>query len=87
MMSSSHLHLPTSTENMIFADIDFNTACEQYPAMSFFKEVGWAIPVRSNFQFSLKQLFLLYNYFMEGEKNGKKMSPDQVEKICCCGKI
>ena len=35
MMSSSHLHLPTSTENMIFADIDFNTACEQYPVTVF----------------------------------------------------
>ena len=81
MKSSSQLHLPTSTESIKLADINLHAACDLYPTMSFFKEMGWALPVRSNFRYSYAQSSLLYRYFIEGEETGKKMSADQVEKL------
>ena len=49
--------------------------------MNIFQHVGWALPIRSTFRYSLKQKIVLYEYFMKGEENGKKMSADQVAKL------
>ena len=49
--------------------------------MNIFQHVGWALPIRSTFRYSLKQKIVLYEYFMKGEENGKKMSDDQVAKL------
>ena len=38
---------------------------------------GWALPQRSNFKYSYLQKKLLYDIFMDGEKNGKKRTPEQ----------
>ena len=42
---------------------------------------GWALPVRSNFRFSLEQKNMLYKCFMDGEKTGNKVSPEEAEHI------
>ena len=81
MKSSSQPHLPISEDILTISDVTLKTACEQFPIMSSFQGVGWALPVRSTFRFSYGQSSLLYTYFMEGEQAGKKMSPDQVEKL------
>ena len=44
-------------------------------------ELDWALPIRSKFRFNYIQKKLLYGHFIEGEKTGKKMSPEQVEKL------
>ena len=81
MKSSSQLHLPIPRDILTVSDVSLKTACEQFPIMSLFQEVGWALPIRSTFRFSYAQSCVLYKYFMEGEQTGKKMSPDQVEKL------
>ena len=64
------------------ADIDIQSACNNRCAtMNIFQHVGWALPIRSTFRYSLKQKIVLYEYFMKGEENGKKMSADQVAKL------
>ena len=45
---------------------------------NFFQQQGWALPMRKKYKFSIKQKKLLYEYFMQGETSGKKLSPDQV---------
>ena len=64
------------------ADIDIQSACNNRCAtMNIFQHVGWALPIRSTFRYSLKQKIVLYEYFMKGEENGKKMSADLVAKL------
>ena len=43
-----------------------------------FKNIGWALPTRSNFRYTNKQKQVLFKYFMEGEESGNKMSPEEV---------
>ena len=62
-------------------DADVLSADEECQTMSMFSNVGWALPVRSTFRYSLKQKKVLYDYFMQGEENGKKMSADQVAQL------
>ena len=63
------------------SEYDLDSACQISSAMSIFKETGWALSVRSNFRYTCKHKKVLYNIFIEGEIKGKKMSPEQVEKI------
>ena len=49
--------------------------------MKMLQTEGWALPVRSNFRFSLEQKNILYKCFMDGEKTGNKMSPEEAEHI------
>ena len=44
----------------------------------FFGQKGWALPKRSDFRYNARQKILLYKYFIEGERSGKKKSPDEV---------
>ena len=37
---------------------------------------GWALPVRSTFRFNVRQKTFLFQLFENGEKNGKKESPE-----------
>ena len=48
---------------------------------SIFQKIGWALPTRSTFRYSKKQKQILYAYFTDGEKNGKKMSPEEVHLL------
>ena len=80
MKLSSQLHAPLYTSsNESEYDLDF--VCQISSAMSIFKETGWALPVRSHFRYTYKLKKVLYDIFTEGETKGKKMSPEQVEKI------
>ena len=63
------------------ADIDAKSAGEKYSTMKCFHQVGWALPVRSTFRYSLKQKKVLCEYFIKGEANGKKMTGSQVAKL------
>ena len=80
MKLSSQLHAPLYTSSNE-SEYDLDSACQISSAMSIFKETGWALPVRSNCRYTYKQKKVLYNIFIEGETKGKKMSPEQVEKI------
>ena len=79
--SSSQLHLPLSNDEVNIADMSLEDAIQCFPIMGKLKELGWALPVRSKFRFTYIQKKLLYGYFIEGEKTGKKMSLEQVEKL------
>ena len=81
MKSSSQLHLPLSNDEVNIADMSLEDAVQCFPIMGRLKELGWALPIRSKFRFTYIQKKLLYGYFIEGEKTGKKMSPEQVEKL------
>ena len=63
------------------AEKDLIEICEQFPVTNVFKVSGWALPSHSSFRFSLKQKKLLYNYFISGEKSGKKMTAEQVHLV------
>ena len=49
-------------------DADVLSTGEECHTMSMFKNVGWALPVRSPFRFSLKQTKVLYEYFCKVKK-------------------
>ena len=44
----------------------------------FFGQKGWALPKRSDFRYNARRNILLYKYFIEGERSGKKKAPDEV---------
>ena len=46
--------------------------------MKMFQTEGWALPACSNFRFSLEQKNMLYKCFMDGEKTGNKVSPEEM---------
>ena len=48
---------------------------------NFFGQKGWALPKRNEFRYSNKQKVLLYDYFIEGEKSGRKKSPEEVHLL------
>lgn len=41
---------------------------------------GWAIPQVKSFRYSYEQKKFLYDIFMDGQKTGKKSSPEEVEQ-------
>ena len=81
MKSSSQLHLPLSKDEVNIADMSLEDAVQCFPIMGKLKELGWALLIRSKFGFTYIQKKLLYGYFIEGEKTGKKICLEQVEKL------
>ena len=49
--------------------------------LDMFMKKGWALPVRSKFRFSFQQKDILYTCFMNGEKTGNKVSPEEAASI------
>ena len=80
MKLSSQLHAPLYTSSNE-SEYDLDSVCQIFSTMSIFKETGWALPVRSHFRYTYKLKKVLYDMSIEGETKGKKMSPEQVEKI------
>ena len=76
ILASSNLHQSVSTG-------DANTLAAEYvlsicKLLSFFSEIGWAIPRTKVAQFSFK---FVYDQFVTGEETGKKTSAEKpVEK-------
>ena len=81
MKSSSQLRLPLSNDEVNIADMTLEDVVQCFPIMGKLKEMGWTLPIRSKFKFTYIQKRLPYGYFIEGERTGKKMSPEQVEKL------
>ena len=81
MKWSSQFNLPLSKDEVNIADMSLEDAVKCFPIMGKLNELGWALPIRSKFRFNYIQKKLLYGHFIEGEKTGKKMSPEQVEKL------
>ena len=79
MKSSSQLHLLLSNDEVNIADMSLEYAVQCFPIMGKLKEFGWELPFRSKFRFTYIQKKLLYGYFIEGEKTGKKICLEQVE--------
>ena len=73
MKLTSQQHHPTSSSTSTNPD---GTVSQVYK--NFFQQQGWALPIRKKFKFSIKQKKLLYDYFIQGETSGKKLSPDHV---------
>ena len=49
--------------------------------MSSVSDQGWAIPKRKYFRYTFEQKKFLYGIFIEGEKSGKKKSPEETESL------
>ena len=73
MNSSSQLHLPLSKDEVNITDMSLEDAVQCFPIIGKL--------IRSKFRFNYIQKKLLYGHLIEGEKTGKKMSPEQVEKL------
>ena len=52
-------------------------ACAEYPVTEYIKKVTWSLPVRSNFQYLEDQEMMLYGLFTIGQKNKKKVTPEE----------
>ena len=76
---SSHLVI-SSTEVQISEKIK-DTAVDEAPIFSEVLKQGWAIPKINTFRYSFAQKKFLYDLFMEGHKNGKKKSPEEVVMV------
>ena len=61
-------------------NMSMDIACTQHPVMDSFNIQGWALPTRSSFRYSTNQKKILYELFMQGEKNNKKLTPEQVQQ-------
>ena len=82
MKATSQLHSVVRTCTVETSpELSLTEAINAVPLMKHISEQGWALPKRSNFRYSFKQKSLLYNIFMDGQKTGKKKSPEEAE-IC-----
>ena len=81
MKLSSAEHLIHPSTKVTKLDKTLPALCVNVPLMSLVKEQGWALPKRSNFRYTVEQKKFLYDLFMEGEKTGKKKSPEEVENL------
>ena len=75
MKSSAVNNLPMSSTRRISS---MQSNC---PLFDIFNREGWALHTRSNFHFNGKQKALLWNYFINGEKTGKKKTPEEVHML------
>ena len=75
MKSSAANNLPMSSTCTISS---LQSNC---PLFDIFNREGWVLHTRSNFRFNDKQKALLWNYFINGEKTGKKKTPEEVYKL------
>ena len=75
MKSSAVNNLPMSSTCRISS---MQSNC---PLFDIFNREGWALHTRSNFLFNDKQKALLWNYFINGEKTGKKETPEEVHMV------
>ena len=60
-----------------YMDKSIDMACAEYPVMEHMNKEGWALPVRSNFQYSEDQKKILYEFFIKGQKSKKKATPEK----------
>ena len=58
-------------------DKSMDIACAEYPVIEYIKKVTWSLPVRSNFQYLEDQEMMLYGLFTIGQKNKKKVTPEE----------
>ena len=79
MKNSSMTHLPLNKTISDPADITMQEAAMKSQTFASISTVGWALPIRSNFRFSLTQKKILYKLFMNGEQTGQKMSAEEAE--------
>ena len=77
----SQTHSVSSTNGVKQTDITLSEAKAKVPLMVRITERGWGLPRRLKFRYSYKQKLLLYNVFMDGEKSGRKKSPDETERL------
>ena len=75
MKSSAVNNLPMSSTCRISS---MQSNC---PLFDIFNREGWALHTRSNFHFNDKQKALLWNYFINVEKTGKKKTPEEVHML------
>ena len=75
MKLSAVNNLPLSTNCRI------SSIQSYYPLLDIFNEEGWALHTRSKFRFNDKQKTLLWQYFIDGEKSGKKKKPEEVQML------
>ena len=77
--AASQLYTVSSNTETKLADITLSNSFTLLPMLKRITEQGWALPQRLNFCYTHEQKLLLYNNFMDGEKTGKKKSPEEVE--------
>ena len=74
-MKSSANNLPMSSTCRISS---MQSNC---PLFDIFNREGWGLHTRPNFRFNDKQKALLWNYFVNGKKTGKKKTPEEVHML------
>ena len=68
-------------------NLPLSTNCRISPIQSYcplfdiFDKEGWALHTRSKFRFNDKQKTLLWQYYIDGEKSGKKKTPEEVHML------
>ena len=75
MKLSAVNNLPLSTNCRI------STIQSHCPLFDIFDKEGWALHTRSKFRFNDKQKTLLWQYSIDGEKSGKKKTPEEVHML------
>ena len=68
------------TDHSITASTSCSLADIQTPSIFIFEQ-GWALPKHSTFRYSKRQIDVLLRIFLDVEKSGKKMSPDQAVQL------
>ena len=81
MKTSLLSHFVTSNTNVELHENDSKTAVKDAHLFSEFYKQGWAIPKINYFRYSFDQKKFLYDIFMEGQRTGKKKSPEEVGVI------
>ena len=82
-ISSANAMIGADIGDVSSLNIIMNMACARYPVMDTFTKQGWGLPTRSSFRYSAKQKKVLYELFMQGERNNKKLTPEQVQQEIC----
>ena len=81
MKVSSAEHQVCASTNVNMSDRKLKEACAKVQLMKDLSNQGWAIPKREFFRFSKEQEIFLFEQFDEGQRTGKKKSPEEVEKL------
>ena len=76
ILAFSSLHQSVSTSDIETLPAEY--ILSRCKSLSFFSEMGWALPKRKITQFTYGQKKFIYDEFMSGEETGKKTSAEKV---------
>ena len=81
LKATSQLFTETTNLETDIATQTLTQLTEVTPMMTRITDRGWALPQRQFFRYNYEQKKMLYDLFMEGERTGKKKSPDEAHML------